>query len=510
MPSGGTPVTESRETLERVSSGHQIIVLGNREPYSHERTNDGRIVVRHSASGLVNAVEPLLAACGGVWVAHGSASADQSVVDETSGVYVPPEKPAYRLRRVWFSEEEYSGYYYGFANEALWPLCHRVFVKPVFRASDLDAYWIANARFADAVAEEAAGDSPIVLVQDYHFALAPAMIRQQLPASTISTFWHVPWPDWQTFSVCPWRAQLLDGLLGSCILGFQTLTDRSNFAETVSRVLQLPVNRDSMSVDYGGRQVRLRVYPASIPWTPDPKGPSVAECRASVRKLLRLDDGIRLAVGVDRLDYTKGIEEKFLAVEQLLLGYPEFREKLSLVQLAEPTRPGLEAYTELRRRVRDTADRINREFGTKRYHPITLIEGRHSQEDVTRFLRAADICYVGSLADGMNLVGKEFVRARIDERAVLVLSVLAGAARQLNDAVLVNPFDPTGAAGSLAVALQMDPDEQQARMRRMRRCVAASDAHRWAAAVLQDAIDSRPAQTMMPLRTAYSTTSAVL
>jgi trehalose 6-phosphate synthase len=503
-------VKEPRTTLEKVSSGLQIIVLGNREPYSHERQPDGRIAVRHTASGLVHAVEPLLAACGGVWVAHGSASADRFVVDESNGVSVPPEQPAYRLRRVWLSEEEYAGYYYGFANEALWPLCHRVFVKPVFRATDLDAYWIANARFADAVVEEAATASPIVLVQDYHFALAPAMIRQQLPGSTISTFWHVPWPDWQTFSVCPWGAQLLDGLLGSCIVGFQTAADRDNFAETVSRVLQLTVDRDSMTIAYAGRRVALRVYPASIPWPAQVDAPAVAACRKSVREALALGENVRLAVGVDRLDYTKGIEEKFLAVEELLIHYPEHRNRFTLVQLAEPSRPGLNAYAELQRRVRATAERINGRFGSDECCPILLLEGHHSQADVTRYLRAADLCYVGSLADGMNLVGKEFVRARSDELGVLVLSAFAGAARQLTDAVLVNPFDPTGAAGALAVALQMDADEQRARMRRMRRSVAAFDAHRWAAAVLEDAIHARPVQTMMPFRTAYSTTSAVL
>ena len=503
-------MTEPRATLQYVGHGQQIIVLANREPYSHERDSDGRVTVRHAASGLVHAVEPLLAACGGVWVAHGSGSADRTVVDDGSGVGVPPGKPTYRLRRVWLNEEEYAGYYYGFANEALWPLCHRAFVKPVFRPADLDAYWVANARFADAVSEEAVDDTPVVLVQDYHFALAPAMIREQLPASTISTFWHVPWPDWQAFSLCPWRSQLLDGLLGSCIIGFQTNADRDNFIEAVTRTLKIRVDRDKMMVPYRGRQVALRVYAASIPWDLHVDAPPVEQCRTAIREQLSLDDRMRIAVGVDRLDYTKGIEEKFLAVEQLLVNFPEFRNRFVLVQLAEPSRPGLEAYVELRRRVRSTAERINQKFGTHEYCPILLLEGHHSQAVVNLFLRGADICYVGSLHDGMNLVGKEFIRARNDERGVLVLSNFAGAARQLDDAVLINPFDATGCASALSVALVMDDAEQRERMRRMRRAVAASDAHHWAAAVLKDAIQARPVQTMMPFRTAYSTTSAVL
>lgn len=503
-------MTDPRPPLEQVASGQQIIVVANREPYSHERDADGRVLVRHASSGLVQAVEPMLAACGGVWVGLGTGNADRSVIDETDGVLVPPVKPSYRLRRVWLSDEEYAGYYCGFANEALWPLCHRAFVKPMFRAADLDAYWVANSRFADAVAEEATFDSPIVLVQDYHFAFAPAMIREHLPASTISTFWHVPWPDPQRFAVCPWRSQLLDGLLGSCIVGFQTSQDRINFADCVSAMLNAPVDRERMVVTYGGRSIALRVYPASIPWSVSLEAPAPDECRRLVRGALGLNDETLLAVGVDRLDYTKGIEEKFLVVEHLLDTTPELRNRFVLVQLAEPSRQGLDAYASLRRRVHATAERVNTRFGSSDYRPVVLLEAQHSQTTVTQYLRAADVCYVGSLHDGMNLVGKEFVRARTDGAGVLVMSAFAGAARQLPDAVIVNPLDTSGAAASLATALQMEEPEQRARMRRLRRAVAGYDAHAWAAAVLDDAVQARPVQTMMPFRTAYNTTSAVL
>ena len=503
-------MTQARAALQELARAQQVIVLANREPYSHEREAGGGIIVRHAASGLVHAVEPVLAASGGVWVAHGSGSADRAVVDETDGVAVPPENPAYRLRRVWLDDEEYAGYYYGFANEALWPLCHRAFIKPVFRTTDLDAYWTANARFAEAVADEAVDVAPIVLVQDYHFALAPAMIRTHLPSSTVSTFWHVPWPDSQTFALCPWGSQLLDGLLGSCIVGFQTATDRDNFADCVARTLDAAVDREHMLVTYGGRRIALRVYPASIPWAGSVDAPPQAECRRAVREALALNDQALIAVGVDRLDYTKGIEEKILAVEQLLVSSPEYRNRFVLVQLAEPSRPALQAYVDLRHRVRSAAARVNDRFGTSEYCPVILLEGHHSQSTVTRYLRAADICYVGSLHDGMNLVGKEFVRARTEGDGVLVLSAFAGAARQLDGAVILNPFDPDGAAGALAVALQMDEQEQRARMRRLRRVVASADAHRWAATVLEEAIQARPVQTMMPFRTAYNTTSAVL
>jgi trehalose 6-phosphate synthase len=500
-----------RADLQAICDRAQIIVLSNREPYSHERRADGEIEITHSASGLVHAVEPLLAACGGVWVAHGSGSADRMVVDAFDRVQVPPEDPQYRLRRVWLTDDEYAGYYYGFANDALWPLCHRAFVKPVFRPADLDAYWAANARFADAVCEEAVDESPVILVQDYHFAFAPAMLREQMPLSTIVTFWHVPWPEAQRFSMCPWGAQLLDGLLGSSIVGFQTDSDRANFAAAVTRTLDAAVEPDASAVLYNGRSIALRVYPASIAWTPEKDDAVPVEaCRSSVCDALALRDDVRIAVGVDRLDYTKGIEEKFLAVEQLLERYPDYRDRFVMIQLAEPTRPGLAAYVELRARVRATAERINLTYGHGDYCPIVLLEGHHPQSEVSRYLRAADICVVSSLHDGMNLVGKEFVRARSDDRGVLALSTFAGSARSLDDALLINPYDPQGTADAIARALGMPEGEQRIRMRRLRRTVAASDAHRWAADMLADAAAGRTDQTIMPLRTAYSTTSAVL
>jgi len=315
--------------LQEICNRAQVIVLSNRQPYSHELRPDGEVEVTHSASGLVHAVEPLLAACGGVWVAHGSGSADRRSVDEFDRLNVPADNPQYRLRRVWLTDDEYAGYYYGFANDALWPLCHRAFAKPVFRAADLDAYWAANARFVDAVCEESVDDSPIVLVQDYHFAFAPAMLREQLPHSTIVTFWHVPWPERQRFSICPWGSQLLNGLLGSSIVGFQTDSDRQNFAAAVRLTLEARVNDAGTEVLYNGRTVALRVYAASIAWTPElDDAVPVADCRASVCEALALPDDVRIAVGVDRLDYTKGIEEKLLAVEQLLEMYQEYQNRL--------------------------------------------------------------------------------------------------------------------------------------------------------------------------------------
>lgn len=478
--------TPAFDWLREVCAGTQVIVLANREPFTHERDGSGRIQVARSASGVVNAVEPLVAACGGVWVAHGSGSADRGTVTERDGLNVPPDDPKYRLRRVWLREDEEQGYYYGFANEALWPLCHRAHVRPIFRSNDLETYWRVNGRFAAAVCEEATTDAPIVLIQDYHFALAPLIIRDRLPLSTIVTFWHVPWPHWQTFEICPWRQQIIEGLLGSSIIGFQTEPDCRNFVETVEHTLEARIDRDGHSVTRGGRRVLIRTYPASVRWT-DAPAVAPADAREAVRRQLGLGERVQLAIGVDRLDYTKGIEEKFLAVERLLECYPEFAGRFVLVQLAEPSRVRLPAYVELRARVIAAAERVNRRFGNVDYCPIVFLEGHHGPADVLRFLRAADVCFVGSLHDGMNLVSKEFVRARDDERGVLVLSAFTGAARELGDALLINPYDTDGTAAAIAVALTMPPEEQQGRLRRLRAAVAGFDAHRWGAMILTDA-----------------------
>ena len=483
-----TDRTASERTLARLKelcAGTQVVVLANRQPFTHTRES-GRIVAAHCSSGVVNAVEPLVAACGGVWVAHASGSADRDAITDRDGLGVPPEAPRYRLRRVWLTADEERGYYDGFANEGLWPLCHRAHVRPTFRSSDLQTYWMVNGRFADAVCDEAETDAPIVLIQDYHFAFAPQVIRQRLPNSTIVTFWHIPWPEWQAYEICPWGPQIVEGLLGSSIVGFQTETDCRNFLDVVERSIEAHVDRDERSVTYGGRRVRVRVYPASVRW-PGESTESRATARSTVCRQLDLRDDMLLAVGVDRLDYTKGLEEKFMAVERLLDWYPEYAGRFVLVQLAEPSRVRLPAYIDLRARVRAAAERINERFGSTDYCPIILMEGRHTSSDVSRFLQAADVCYVGSLHDGMNLVSKEFVRAREDEQGVLVLSEFAGAARELGEAVLINPYDIDGAAVSLAEALTMGEAEQRIRMRRMRRMVASFDAHRWGAEILYDA-----------------------
>jgi len=478
-----------RRTLATFYGGDEIVVLANREPFRHDLDDSGNIVVRRSAGGLVTALEPVIRASSGVWVAHGSGTADRIMVDERDGLDVPPAKPQYRLRRVWLDRDEERHYYDGFANEGLWPLCHRAHVRPVFRLDDFEAYRSVNGRFAEAVCDEVHTDRPLVLVQDYHFALAPQMIRNRMPLSTIIAFWHIPWPNPHDYAICPWGHRLLRGLLASTIVGFQTQDNCGNFLDTVECTLDAQIDRRRGAVIADGHSTIVRAYPVSIEWRNRwvRRSPAVEVCRAAIRRQLGLPADIRLGIGIDRLDYTKGVDEKFLAVERLLDLHPKLRERFVFVQIAEPSRVCLPAYRELRSRISGTADRVNRRFGTDGYRPIVLLETHHEPADVYRFLRAADVCYVGSIHDGMNLVAKEFVCARDDGRGVLILSQFAGAARQLTAALIVNPYEVDACAQTLARALDMSDDEQSSRMDAMRSIVAHSDTYRWAGRMLADA-----------------------
>jgi trehalose 6-phosphate synthase len=484
----------SRLALEPASASIPVIVLANRAPVSHERSTDGSIIVKRSASGLVTALEPLVEAYSGTWVAHAAGNADTAVVDDCGGLNVPPATPRYRLRYVPLADDEHRGYYYGFANEGLWPLCHAVQVRPVFRPSDFGMYKAVNARFAAAVCQEAADGCPIALVQDYHFALVPRLLRQQRRSSAVVAFWHIPWPRPRVFRTCPWARELLDGLLGSNVVGLQTDEDCLNFLGCVEAILNADVDVLQRTVSYRGQSTRVRAYPVGVEWANGAvlATPDHATCRKRVSRDLQLPSDVRLAVGIDRLDYTKGINEKFLTVERLLDMRPELRGHFVLVQVAEPSRDCLAAYRTARAQLLDTCHRVNRRFGTGTYRPIHLLEKHHEPADVYRFYRAADLCYVGSLHDGMNLVAKEFVAARDDERGVLVLSQLAGAAQQLRAALLVNPYAVDNSADVLTQALGMSVAEQVKRMRLLRANVSTFDASWWANQLLQDATLESP------------------
>ena len=487
-----------RSVLRDELAGDEVLLVSNREPYIHMRQGE-RILIRHPASGLVTAMEPIMRACSGTWIAHGSGTADRATVDRNDRIDVPPDRPAYTLRRVWLTDDEERGYYYGFANEGLWPLCHIAHVRPVFRTSDWDQYVRVNERFAQAVVEEAKTDDPIVLVQDYHFALLPRFINERLPKATIITFWHIPWPNPESFGICPWRKEVLEGLLGSTILGFHTQYHCRNFIDTVDRYLEARIGYESSMVSHGGHRTSIEPFPISIQW-PSPfvdRQPSIAECRRRVVARENIPADAQIGIGVDRMDYTKGIIERFHAVERMLELHPERVGRFVFVQIAAPTRSALDEYRGFEEDVHALAARINTRFAKAATPPIRLKGEHHEPEVINEYFRAADICVVTSLHDGMNLVAKEFVASRDDEQGVLVLSQFTGAARELHDALPVNPYHVDQCADTFDRALRMPTDEQRVRMRSMRRLVQEHNVYRWAGAMLLDASRLRQRQRIV-------------
>jgi trehalose 6-phosphate synthase len=479
---GETIWTEERlKQFVNLKLGEPLFVVSNREPVSHVRRGR-QIVAQTPASGLVTAMEPVLRACGGVWVAHGSGEADREVVDAAGRVGVPPDDPRYTLRRVWLSKEEEEGYYYGFANEGLWPLCHIVHTRPLFRPEDWAHYRAVNQKFADAVLDEMAGtDGPMVLIQDYHFALLPTLVKQARPDARVAIFWHIPWPNFEAFGICPWQDDLLLGMLGADLIGFHTQYHCNNFLETVERVLEARIDWEHFSVSRGEHVTYVKPLPISVvPGVVDDP-PQVS--RAEVLKELGISAEF-VGVGVERVDYTKGLPERFRALGRFFERHPEYRERVVFVQLAAPSRTQIKRYQDLQAEVEETVQEVNGRFQTRGWRPILYLARHHDHREIWPLYRHADFCMVTSLHDGMNLVAKEFVAAREDGDGVLILSRFTGAARELRDALLVNPYDLDQMAEAIRTAVVMPAEERTARMARMRRVVFEHNIYRWAGLLL--------------------------
>jgi alpha,alpha-trehalose-phosphate synthase [UDP-forming] len=486
-----------RVSLSNKLQNKPLFVVSNREPYMHVFNNgsNGSMQVIVPASGLVTALEPVLLASNGTWIANGSGNADREVVDSRDRLRVPPDHPAYTLRRVWLSAEEEKGYYEGFANEGLWPLCHIAHTRPIFRPEDWLCYQQVNRRFADAVLVEMEGvESPIVLAQDYHFALLPRMIKEARPDARVAIFWHIPWPNPEVFGICPWQRDLIEGLLGADLIGFHIQSHCNNFLSCVDRAVEALTAWDRFDVNRQGHLTRVRPYPISVSFTENGHAPesyrSLGEQCAAICKDLNIHATL-LGVGVDRVDYTKGILERFRGIERFLELNPSYQRRFTFIQIAAPSRTNIERYQKLLEEVTAEAARINARFQAGRWMPIVLLKKHHSHEEIARFYRAASVCLVTALHDGMNLVAKEFVAARDDGRGVLILSTFAGAALELGDALLVNPYDVHQVAGAILRALEMSAEEQATRMDHMRSHVRENNVYRWAANLLSDLTDIR-------------------
>ncbi len=482
---GETVWTEERlkQFVNTRMAGGLLAVVSNREPVSHVHRG-GRIQALTPASGLVTAMEPVMRACGGVWVAHASGDADTTTADARGRLALPEDDPRYTLRRVWLTKEEEAGYYYGFANEGLWPLCHIVHTRPEFRPSDWAHYVTVNEKFAGAVLEEI-GDAPapLVLIQDYHFATLPALIKAARPDARVAIFWHIPWPNFEAFGICPWQRDLLSGMLGADLIGFHTQYYCNNFLETVERGVEARVDWEPFSVTRGAHATRVQPFPISV--APE----FIEEPPATTRAELLARLGVSaefLGVGVERVDYTKGLPERFRALQRFFERCPEYRGRLVFVQLGAPSRTKIPRYAALEAEVEATIAEVNGAVGTRGWRPIVYLKAHHDRAAIWPVYRHADFCMVTSLHDGMNLVAKEFVSVRDDEDGVLVLSRFTGAARELGDALLVNPYDVDETAAAIRAAVEMPPEERRARMGRMRHAVREHNIYWWAGLLLSE------------------------
>jgi trehalose-6-phosphate synthase len=478
-----------KEHVRITLRGQPVFVISNREPYVHIRKGKSiQYVV--PASGLVTALEPILRACGGTWIAQGSGDADRETADRDSKLRVPPEDPQYTLRRVWLTKEEEEGYYYGFSNKGLWPLCHIAHTRPEFRSDDWSHYQAANIKFAEAALQELeATEEPYILIQDYHFALLSRLIREKRPDARIAVFWHIPWPNPEAFGICPWQKELLDGLLGADLIGFHTQFHCNNFLDTIDRTLESRIDWQTFSVNRLGRTTRVKPFPISVAFPGNARRPEEHPGGETSKAALFKELGVNasyLGVGVDRIDYTKGILERFRGIERFLEKYPAYQRKLTFVELGEPSRTHIKEYRDLVGRVEEETDRINWRFQTKDWRPIVLLKGHHTHEEIQPFYRAADLCLVTSLHDGMNLVAKEFIAARDDEQGVLILSCFTGASNELQTALLINPYDIEQMAETIRAALEMEPEERRTRMLRLRSTVREYNIYRWAAILISE------------------------
>jgi trehalose 6-phosphate synthase len=470
-------------------AGYLFVVVSNREPYIH--TFSGRkIVIQIPASGLITALDPVMQACGGIWIANGRGDADREAVDKNNKVAVPPEEPRYSLKRVWLSREEEDGYYYGFSNDALWPLCHIAYTRPVFTESDWNTYKKVNEIFAQNVLDEVGDKKAFVFIQDYHLTLLSRLIKARNPNIITAQFWHIPWPNREAFRVCPWQEEVLHGLLGNDLLGFHIRHHCNNFLDTVDRAIEAKVDWERYEVTCGGKRTAVRPFPISVDFEEISHEAQKKEVAAEVERLknrLGLKDEM-VGVGFDRMDYTKGIPDRFRAVARFFEKYPEYRGRMVFIQAGVLSRIQLEVYKKLNEEIHNLVEEINGKYSMRNWKPIIYLREHQPPVALMALRRLANFFVVSSLHDGMNLVAKEFVASRFDEDGVLILSPFTGAARELTDALLINPYAADHFADAIKNALEMPKAERQKRMRKMREVVRENNIYKWAADIILELV----------------------
>ena len=492
--------------FDRYLSDCKFILVSNREPYEHVRGLHG-VEVRQPPGGLVSALDPTMRRIHGTWVAWGSGSADRETADGAGRVRVPPEEASYTLRRVWLDEADIEGYYHGFANRALWPLCHMLIQYFEFRSGFWDRYRTVNLRFAHAVADEAerCDGRSVVWIQDYHFGLVAEFVRAMRPTAFIHQFWHIPFPPPDIVRLLPagTHEALLRGMMGNDLVEFQTDRHAANFLDCVEEFLsEARVDRGEGTIAWDGRLVRADSFPISIDverFEEMARSPET-EARVATLRDRYARDGRQLGVAVDRIDYTKGIPERLRALDHLWAAFPATRGRVTFLCVCTPSRSTVPAYAALEEEVTSMVLDINARYGTPDWTPIVVVNENVDSDLLAAVYRAGDLCLVSSLQDGMNLVAKEFIGCQLDERGVLVLSRFTGAAEDIDGALLINPFNLDGFAACVRSALEMGRDERRRRMHRMRVQLRRATIFDWLDGILRRAAQIMEEQAREPTR----------
>ncbi len=481
--------TESKlRDLVRAKLGENaLFVVSNREPYMHVADENNIVRCIRPASGVVTALHPILCACGGTWIAHGAGNVDKKFVNSKDKLGVPPEDNRYILKRIWLSKEEEAGYYYGFANEGLWPLCHNTHTRPIFREVDWMMYKKVNQRFADSLLEELPAKDPFVFIQDYHFTLLGKMIKEKRPDAVIALFWHIPWPTPESFSICPYQKEILDGMLGCDLIGFHVQNHCNNFLDTANRLLEARVDAEKFSIVRLKKETYVRAFPISVAVN-DAKEDAAGKIDKQVAQIKQeFDLGDKLVgVGVDRIDYTKGLVERILAIDRFFEKYPQFKKKVVFIQMAAPSRVHIKRYHDLIAEIDELVEKKNWKHMEGDWKPIIYLKKHFSADEIVPFYKMADFCIVSSLHDGMNLVAKEYIAAKKDLSGMLILSRFTGASRELTDAVLFNPYSIGEFAEAIRTVVEMPADEKRKRMENMRKIVSENNIYRWAGSILTE------------------------
>lgn len=477
-----------RDLIHARLGENALFVVSNREPYMHvidDITGEPKCI--RPASGVVTAIDPILRACGGTWIGHGSGNADKKFVNSKDKLGVPPGDNRYILKRVWLTKEEEEGYYYGFANEGLWPLCHITHTRPMFRETDWQIYKKVNQKFADSVLAELPSKNPFVFIQDYHFTLLGKMIKEKRPDARIALFWHIPWPNPEVFSTCPYQEQILEGMLACDLVGFHVQSHCNNFLETANKLLESRVDTEKFSIVRFGKETFVKAFPISVIGYSNQSGQNLDLMREvdRIKKEFELEDKI-VAIGVDRIDYTKGLIERILAVDRFIEKNPQYKNKFVFIQLAAPSRTHIKRYHDLMNEIDELVEKKNWKYSEGQWRPIIYLKRHFSPEEIKPYYALADICIVSSLHDGMNLVAKEYVASKIDAGGMLILSRFTGAAKELTDSILINPYSIEEFSDAIKSAVEMPLDERRKRMENMRKVVFENNIYRWAGDIISE------------------------